>query len=183
MNGPKIEQIPGAKKELLRRNGGKFYLEVPTKKRPRVVNVASNVQVCQHPKYPGLCEVYFEWYCAACHEVHWSVEGCINLSLKDDGRWGVGLERLGIELSCSSTLVYMPWAQYREDNPKRSKTSIYGQAPKRCGYFVKRSDFGHEAAVTLYIEQGAEERDEASQSEELSCELNREVAAQIQEKP
>lgn len=122
---------------------GKFDMSMSGKKRPRVTNVASNIQIARHKEpHTSLCDIYFEWYCPVCNEIHWAVEACSSYP-------AVNVHCLNITLTCSYTMIYMPWVKEGEVKaPPRSKTSVYC-IPLKTERRINHKEFGHPAKVEI----------------------------------
>lgn len=123
------------------KKSGKLDWSLSAGKRPTVTNVASNIQIAQYKEpYLSQCSIYFEWYCPVCNEIHWAVEACCSYP-------AVNVHCLSIELTCSHTMVYMPWMKEGELKcPPRSKTSVYGNTLEQERKFT-HEEFGHVANV------------------------------------
>ena len=87
------------------------------RKCPVIKTVACNIHripvISDGVLLKGCWNVYFEWYCPACDEMHWAME----LSVFSD------FSQMSIALRCSFTTIYMPWSK----NVKKSRRSIYNQ--------------------------------------------------------
>ena len=108
-----VHQIGRGKMAVARKAGRmkkseKLDWSLSAGKRPTVTNVASNIQIAQYKEpYLSQCSIYFEWYCPVCNEIHWAVEACCSYP-------AVNVHCLSIELTCSHTMVYMPWMKEGE---------------------------------------------------------------------